>query len=185
MLRVRAATESDLPFLLALRNDPASVRFSKRGALSPAVLAEDYLRRTDKHAFVVERVGDRGGDHPVGYAVFERLDADGAEISVALAPAARGQGLARPLIEVASAHAAEHFGFAVIRAEIDPANTPSRRAFRAAGYRLASAAAGPASGAAAALEHYELRIASRRSAAAPRGPARGPARPRPAPPPRD
>ncbi len=182
MLRVRTATEADLPFLLELRNDPASVRFSKRGVLSAAALKEDYLRRSDKHAFVVVRTDGRGAERAVGYAVFERLGEDRAEISIALAPAARGRGLARPLIQVASAHAAEHHGFAVIRADIDPANTPSRRAFRGAGYRPVPAAS---VGATAALERYELRVASRRSGAGPRDPARGLARPRPAPPPRD
>ncbi len=175
VLRLRAATEADLPLLVELRNDPASVRFSKRGALSAGAVARDYLGRSDKHAYVVERAGV-----PVGYAVFETLGGDRGEISIALAPALRGQGLARPLIETASLRAAELHGFEVILAEIDVANTPSRRAFRAAGYRLADAAPGESG-----LERYELRVASPRSAVARRDPARGPAPPPRAPPPRD
>lgn len=172
VVNLRAATRRDLGFLVELRNDPESVRFSKRGTLRAEAIARDYLERTDKRAFVADRDGER-----LGYAVFELLGGAVAEISVALALPCRGSGLARPLIEAASALALRELGVAVIRAEIDPANTASRRAFAGAGYCRVRAA-GPAE----RLERYELKDASPRSGVAP-DPTRGPARRPPGPPP--
>lgn len=77
-------------------------------------------------------IGERDGA-AIGMVRFD-ISGDLAEISVALAPEARGQRLATPLLRAAIAALHAQRPVAIL-AEVRPENTASRRAFLAAGFR--------------------------------------------------
>jgi RimJ/RimL family protein N-acetyltransferase len=70
----------------------------------------------------------------VGQARVDRKAEHVGEISVALAPEARGRGLAAPLIRSATEQAHGELGLERIEARIKPENARSLAAFRRAGY---------------------------------------------------
>jgi RimJ/RimL family protein N-acetyltransferase len=135
-VRLRPAELSDLDLLLEWRNDPVTRENSRSTAV---VSAEDHLlwlRRTldanDRHLYVAEL--DDGT--PCGTVRVDR-DQAAAEISLTVAPAQRGRGLAAEIITLATREACRR-GVRLLRAEIKPENEPSIRAFRRAGYAAAA-----------------------------------------------
>ena len=126
---VRPATEADGELLLAWRNDASTRQWSRTTA--PVTPAEHraWLTRAladpDRHLLVAEH-----GHKPVGTVRFDRED-DVHEVSITLAPEARGRRLAVPIL-----HAAERaLGPVDIRAVVHRDNTASLALFRKAGYR--------------------------------------------------
>jgi spore coat polysaccharide biosynthesis predicted glycosyltransferase SpsG/RimJ/RimL family protein N-acetyltransferase len=131
---VRSATEADAELLLAWRNDPqtrASSRTTDVIAL-PDHLAwlRGVLADPDRLLFVAEH-----GGRAVGTVRFDRTGADrkgaGWEVSITVAPEARGRGLATPVL-LAAERAADA---GVIHAHVLRGNSASRNLFRRAGYR--------------------------------------------------
>jgi RimJ/RimL family protein N-acetyltransferase len=126
---VRAATGADAALLLSWRNDEETRRWSRTtDPVSPAD-HEAWLSRVltddDRRLLVAEHDG-----RPVGTVRFDR--ADGAwEVSITVAPAARGRRLAVPMLLAAE----RALGPAVIRANVHGENAASLALFRRAGYR--------------------------------------------------
>ncbi|MGW5050727.1 GNAT family N-acetyltransferase [Actinokineospora sp. NPDC004072] len=123
-LTLRPAAQADAERLLAWRNDPGTRRWS----LNPdPVSPEDHRRwlARDRHLLIAEEAGT-----PVGVVRFDPLP-DGVEVSITIAPEARGRGLARPILEAAQDTVAGQR----VHARIHEDNAASRRLFAGAGYR--------------------------------------------------
>jgi RimJ/RimL family protein N-acetyltransferase len=142
----RPATAADSRRLFDWRNDPLT-RAMSRGP--------DPVAWEVHEIWFAEALADPDRDILIGLAEgaeigMVRFDLDAewsdetgreAEISINLAPSARGRGLAAPLL-AAAIRAFNHNRRCEIRAEIRADNLPSRRAFEAAGFRLAGEADG-------------------------------------------
>jgi predicted dehydrogenase/RimJ/RimL family protein N-acetyltransferase len=137
-LALRAATADDSDRVLAWRNDPASVAASLTGAADPAGHAAWFAGVLTDPARTLWIAEEHGA--PVASVRVDRDEgaAGTAEISIALAPEARGRRLATPILDLAAA-ASSALGIDRLRATIRPENAPSLRAFRAAGYADAGA----------------------------------------------
>ena len=70
----------------------------------------------------------------MGVVRFERRAREAVEVSITVAPDARGRGLGRPLLEAGIAAAREAFGPVAILADILPGNDASVRLFTSAGF---------------------------------------------------
>jgi spore coat polysaccharide biosynthesis predicted glycosyltransferase SpsG/RimJ/RimL family protein N-acetyltransferase len=135
VLRFRPAARDDAARLLAWRNDP-EVR---------AVSGTTHEVKPDEHAAWLERVlvdedrelliVERGGE-PVATVRFDRVGPE-AEISISIAAAHRGGGLASHILRQATElQLASRPALARVVAKISVANERSRRAFERAGYVL-------------------------------------------------
>lgn len=130
---LRPATPEDSADLLAWRNDPLTRANSRNtdavtedghAAWLARVLA-DPNRRLWVALVETETVGTAAAARDAGGAV---------EISLTVAPAARGRGIAARLVDAAVTAAREAWPGAPIRAEIKPDNRASRTAFEACGF---------------------------------------------------
>lgn len=125
-MRLRPATLDDAQRLLDWRNDSdtraASASTGPVASEEHRTWLEKSLSRPDRRLLIAE-----DDDGPVGTL---RLDEapNAVEISITLAPQARGRGYAAPLLRLATAAG----GLYVAR--IRPGNAASRRAFEAAGF---------------------------------------------------
>jgi RimJ/RimL family protein N-acetyltransferase len=86
------------------------------------------LASPDRRLFVAEHDG-----RPIGTVRFDR-SGDAWEVSITVAPAARGRRLATPMLLAAE----RALGPVALRANVHHANTASLALFRRAGYRLAT-----------------------------------------------
>jgi RimJ/RimL family protein N-acetyltransferase len=135
MLHLRAATPDDEGRLLAWRNDPTARTASFTSAeISPEVHHAWFLRKLgdpDCALLIIEE-----DDRPVGQVRLDRVDDDLAEISIALAPFARGRGIGRAALEFSTAKAWGLLGITTLKATVKPDNRASLAAFRAAGFAI-------------------------------------------------
>lgn len=125
-LRLRPALAADWQMLLDWRNDAATVAASLTpGRVEPSA-HRAWLDRMLADASVTLWVAEDA----TGALGTLRLTPwkDGREVSITLAPAARGRGLAAPLIALACAAPGRYYG------RIKPDNPASRRAFETAGF---------------------------------------------------
>jgi spore coat polysaccharide biosynthesis predicted glycosyltransferase SpsG/RimJ/RimL family protein N-acetyltransferase len=128
---VRAATESDAALLLEWRNDPETRRWSR---------STDPVSPVDHKAWLSRVLADAGrrllvAEHegrPVGTVRFDR-EGEAWEVSITVAPSARGRKLAVPMLLAAE----RALGPAVIRANVHSDNAASLALFRRAGYHPA------------------------------------------------
>ena len=135
-LSLRAATLEDARRLLAWRNDDATraASFDPR----PIDLAthvswlEDRLASSAHHLWVGELSGE-----PIGVIRFA-IDGGTATASVALDPDRRGQGIGTRLISAGCAQLYAMSGAIAFQASIRTGNRASLRAFRHAGFQIAS-----------------------------------------------
>jgi RimJ/RimL family protein N-acetyltransferase len=118
-----------------LRNDPATRRASFSSA---EVSAEEHhawfsrkLEDPDCALLIVEEDG-----WAVGQVRLDRSRRHTAEISIGLAPDARGRGVGREALRIAVSQASELLGVSAVRALIKRDNAPSLAAFTAAGFRV-------------------------------------------------
>jgi RimJ/RimL family protein N-acetyltransferase len=101
-------------------------------AISSGQHAAWFARRLADPAtriYIVEHDGA-----PVGQVRVDRLDAGRGEIHVALAPQARGRGLAATALTLAVSRGARELGLDAIEANVRVHNEPSLRAFARAGF---------------------------------------------------
>lgn len=122
---LRAANLDDLDALVALEQACfSSDRFNRRSFR--------YLLSKARAATLVAP-GEKG---LLGYAMllFHRGTSLGRLYSLAVAPAARGQGLAKRLLEAAEQRAIEQ-GCAYLRLEVRSDNQPAQALYRSAGYK--------------------------------------------------
>lgn len=134
-LSLRSATPQDCRFVWQVNNHP-SVR--AQSISTGSIPWSDHqgwyrgvLERADRLLWIAQ-----ANDTSVGVVRFD-IDARSvsAEISVALAPSARGRGLGKRLIAEASRRACDDAKLRTLIAYIRPENKASLHAFEAAGYR--------------------------------------------------
>lgn len=134
-VRVRPATPDDGDRLLAWANDPLTRAAGFHpGSIEPAehrVWLAARLASPSTRLFI-----GLVDDQPVGQVRFERDEDGGAEVSIAVAPEARGRGLGRRLLDAGLDAARSDSSFAVhsFVARIRPDNAASIRLFGGAGF---------------------------------------------------
>lgn len=127
---VRAATEADAHLLLAWRNDEQTMAWSRGGAVGPAehrAWLARVLADPDRRLLMAEQE-----NRPVGTVRFDRATGTGWEVSVTVAPAHRGRGLAARILAAGEATLG---GGVTIFANVHRDNAASLALFRRAGYR--------------------------------------------------
>ena len=132
-LRLRPATREDSPRLLAWRNDPVT---------REAAFNQEPVSEGTHAAWLERKLGDprvalliaEEDERPVGQVRLEAGEEREAEIHVALAPEARGRGLAAVAIAAAAREARGRLGAGTLLARVKDENEPSLRAFRTAGF---------------------------------------------------
>ncbi|HEX5375369.1 MAG TPA: GNAT family N-acetyltransferase [Solirubrobacterales bacterium] len=133
-MTLRPASEADAGRLLEWRNDPdaraASRNIAEVGAAEHTAWLAAVLADPHRQLLIGEL-----DDKPVGQVRFDRLGEDRYEISVALAPAVRGQGLSSSLIALAVEKLHESSPGAMVEAHVRDGNDRSLSAFRGAGFR--------------------------------------------------
>jgi spore coat polysaccharide biosynthesis predicted glycosyltransferase SpsG/RimJ/RimL family protein N-acetyltransferase len=140
-LRVRPASDADADALLEWRNDPQT-RASSRAQdqiswTEHSTWLARVLQAPDRHLLVVE-------DHaaqPVGSVRWDGSTSDRAtwEVSIGLAPHARGRGWGGEVLRLGTAELAEAEPAArVLIAHVHERNAASARLFVQAGYRIVS-----------------------------------------------
>ena len=136
-----ATVDEELALLvMTWRNDPVTLAasFHVEPKEWPAFLGE-YRGFFDGDPRVVPPLFGVAGGERVAFLRFrpaedpEGLGRSACDISINVAPAARGRGLGRALIVAATERALGSFD--VVLAEIKPGNAASVRAFEGAGYR--------------------------------------------------
>ncbi len=132
ILSTRPATMADARMLHRWRNDPATRRASRS---KDEVSRDDHLRwlsgslsRSDRRLVVVEEDAV-----PVGVVRWDHKGGRDWEVSITVAPEARGQGLALPIL-TAGERVLSAMGTVRLLAAIHVDNPASRRLFAAAGY---------------------------------------------------
>lgn len=160
-LRPARRTDDDALLCMRWRNDPATLAASlhTRPKVWPA-FRDEYLGYFD--APIAPQFGLAGGE-PIAFLRFRRCGdpeapaEDAVDISINVAPEARGLGLGRVLIAEASrlALVTER----LVLAEIRPGNEASVKAFLRAGYRHVGAGVHEVDGVPIAVERYVLRRA--------------------------
>lgn len=134
-LMFRTAQLDDADFLLSLRNDPTTRRFS---------FTQNHISRDEHIAWFTERLSDPAtliwialyDERPAGQLRLTQTDGLTAEVHIAVAPEFRGLGLAREMLTgVVDLCEAAWPQVTRIGARIMPENEASLKAFRAAGFR--------------------------------------------------
>jgi len=133
-LSLRPARKADAVWLRELRND-ATVRAASRspvevGAEEHAAWLDKVLADPDRHLLICELEGK-----DVGQVRLDRLEGDRYEISTALAPEARGLGLAGRCMALAIERLRESHPEAEVEAHVQGENSRSLGAVRRAGFR--------------------------------------------------
>jgi RimJ/RimL family protein N-acetyltransferase len=134
-LALRAAKEDDAERLLRWRNDLTTRSASFNGGEVSRTEHAAWLQRTladpDRRLLIATEDGE-----PVGQLRFDRLERGSAfEVHIALAPEARGHGLATALLSLAIHTHVSGLGATWLLARVKPGNEPSRRSFRGAGFQ--------------------------------------------------
>lgn len=133
-LTVRGATLDDARTLFDWRNDPQTRALSRS---SDELVYDDHvawlrgsLERDDRVLLIV--TGPDGGQ--VGTVRWDHEGHDDWEVSITVAPSARGQGLATPMLLAAEEHLAQTADVRSYLAVVHADNEPSRRLFATADY---------------------------------------------------
>ena len=128
-IELRLATADDARRLLEWRNDPATRAASFSSAL---VVWEDHAAwLSRKLADPAVRLWIADG---IGTVRAERVEPGIAEVHITVAPEARGQGRAAPLLDAAARRAGCDLGVRRVFGRVKTDNEPSRRAFARAGF---------------------------------------------------
>lgn len=134
-VELRPAVPGDETLLLSWANDPQTRAASR---IHEPIDAADHHRWLEQRLATPDDariwIGESDGA-PFGVVRFERRAIDAFEVSITVAPDARGRGLARPLLEAGIGAAREAFGPVTVLADILPGNDASIRSFTAAGFR--------------------------------------------------
>jgi len=133
-LSLRKATKADARMVWVWRNDSQSVAASLTGS---EVEWEEHvswyskaLEEADREILILKE-----GDNAVGLLRFDRIDEQAGEISINIAPAARGRGVGVRALVLALEFSAREGRFRTLVARIRSDNLVSLRAFAAAGFR--------------------------------------------------
>jgi RimJ/RimL family protein N-acetyltransferase len=141
VVALRPWREDDAPAVVAMANDPESVRwttvpspYGAQDALAWFALSRGSWRSGERAAFAIAAAA---GDELLGSIDLRRADpaATVGEIGYMVAPQARGRGTATRAVRLLSDWGFAECGLALIEILVQPGNDPSRRAAEAAGYR--------------------------------------------------
>ena len=131
-LTIRPATTDDAERLLAWRNDPDTRAWSRSREPVEEPVHREWLHRSlanpDRVLLIVE------SDHPVGTVRFDRAEPGTWEVSITVAPADRGKGLAADLLMLGEAALRARHAPAWLVANLHRDNAASRTLFHHAGY---------------------------------------------------
>jgi len=133
VVKLRPAELSDGARLLEWRNEPTTRAVS---LTSEQVSAEDHRtwlasKLADSRCALFIILADAD---PIGQVRLDRREGELAEVSIGLAPEARGRGVGREALRLAAAEAGDRLGVKVLTARIRVENEPSLRSFAAAGF---------------------------------------------------
>jgi RimJ/RimL family protein N-acetyltransferase len=131
-VRLRAATEADADLLLSWRNEPDAVRYSRGGRPVNQAEHRAWLRQRLADPSTRLWIGEESRT-PVGQVRVDRRD-DEWLVSIAVAPEARGRGVARALLAALQTEMSASAASGRLMAEVHRDNTASTRAFAAAGF---------------------------------------------------
>lgn len=134
-LSLRPATDADSARLLEWRNDAQTRAMAISQARVPLEDHRRWLRARLADADTLLTIVEQDGT-PVGTVRLDRRAPGEAEISITIAPDARGRGLARPAIELGVEHARAAWSVARVTARVRRENAASLRAFAAAGFTV-------------------------------------------------
>lgn len=135
-LRLRRASADDAARLLEWRNDAQTRAMAITQDPVPAADHRRWLDARLGDADTLLTIAEHDGE-PVGTVRLDRHGPAEAELSITIAPAARGRGLARRTIELGVEQARREWGVDCVTARIRPENAASLRAFAAAGFETA------------------------------------------------
>ena len=140
VMSIRPASPADEGLLLAWANDPEARHGSgDRPEIQPTAHATWFSARLSDRSNYRIWIGEVGGV-PVGVVRFERRDDRDVEVSITVAPEARGRGFARPLLRAGLEAAREAFDRPRFVARVRPDNDRSLALFERAGFvRVATA----------------------------------------------
>ncbi len=132
-LRLRPARPEDERLFLEWGKDPVT-----RAAITKSPdLTEDehraWLRQILEDPETLLLVVEESW-RPIGQVRLSRLEPELAEITIALAPGARGRGVGRRAVEIATTQAGDKLGVQAVKALIKEDNEVALAVFRAAGY---------------------------------------------------
>jgi RimJ/RimL family protein N-acetyltransferase len=125
-----------------LEGDPDTARFTRIPSDPDADFLHAWLgryeRAWDDGSSAGFAVRDAGTGEAIGFAGFVRLELDKreGEIGYVVAPVARGRGVGGRAVGLLTRWGFDVLGLERIELRIDPANEPSARIARRAGYRL-------------------------------------------------
>jgi len=125
-LTIRPATAADIDALVALEAGfPEEDRFDRR----------TWRRLLSGHASVLVCAAPEGGLLAAAVMLYRKGAAVARLYSITVAPAARGQGLARALMAACEADATDR-GARAVRLEVRVTNSSAIRLYEAGGYRV-------------------------------------------------
>jgi RimJ/RimL family protein N-acetyltransferase len=133
VIALRPAEPGDADRLLAWRNDPQTRAFAFNSGEVSLEEHTSWLRSRLADPDCVLWVAEDDGV-PVGQVRLDR-EGDAAEVSITVAPEARGRGLAAAILD-AAVDAARGHDVARLLARILPGNVASERAFARAGFAV-------------------------------------------------
>lgn len=153
-VRLRRVEASDADLLLAWANDPATRRASFHPApIEPAAHGE-WLAGRLASPTTAFWIGESRG-RAIGQVRLEEVGPRVAELSIAVAPEARGAGFGRALLAAVVAEAPTSLPISTLVARVRPDNRPSTALFEGFGFRER----GPATCNGVPCITYELRLA--------------------------
>ncbi|KTD18975.1 GNAT family N-acetyltransferase [Legionella jordanis] len=137
-MKLRLAEPKDSLAILHWRNDPHSRAMSRDqkhiDEVSHNLWFEKLLQNPKRLLLIGEMM-----DEAVGMVRFDQLiNGTTWEVSIALAPQFRGQGLSKKLLEKSLNYFHSKYSEAVILAEIKQSNVPSRKLFESLGFQYVS-----------------------------------------------
>ncbi len=136
-LSLRRATLEDARQLLEWANDPVTRQASFNSESIPWETHVAWLQRSLNDAQCAFYIAE-DGTQAVGTVRFDHREAGVAEISLSLAPAARGRGLGPKLIRLGTFSVLDEGFCTEVRGRVKHSNAPSLRAFERAGFRKPS-----------------------------------------------
>ncbi|MBC7952778.1 MAG: UDP-2,4-diacetamido-2,4,6-trideoxy-beta-L-altropyranose hydrolase [Rhodospirillaceae bacterium] len=141
LLRLRRAGWDDSDDLLAWRNDPQTRATARNTGLVPVENHLAWLTAVLADPNRLLLVGEQAGEK-VGTIRFDRQDEDSWEVSITVAPSARGRGMGNRLLAAGIAIQPKLLDGGVLLATVGTGNMPSRRIFETNGFTLVDEAEG-------------------------------------------
>jgi len=143
-IKLRAWQETDLPFLMRLRNDvalQARLLATARGSDEDAVRAW-LMRRTEGAGRIFQVIADRVNGDPIGYLQADLSDgqADGWSFGICVDDPFQGSGRGTSALIALEDELARHFGARSLTLEVDRANERAVRCYKRLGYEECEAA---------------------------------------------